>query len=455
MQIVSIKKEGNFLKICLLEKTFRKLSIKYLDTIDLSKREDLSKIDPLKRLEKFLDPKAKWVLSLPPKLAIEKVAEFPDLTWSKIKELIPYQIESLFPYDLHSFDLVQKKEKSKGIKNIIFRLVSKESVENAVHEINSINLEVHAMLFDTAAMKKLIFERNEPQETLFIHLNHHDTHIIQAEKKEIKSHNVLEKGYLNFVEEKKDFKDSLFLKELLWLLKLHSIDTSQKVILSGLFVSVENLSHAFLDYAFFSDDSETTRYAQEIAIAKLYLKSKKDVFSLDAIEQPKKKVAQEKTFKRCIQLFFLILGLFFSSSLWMQYQAKEKVVSFLDVGGLFKGQAFSSVLKAMKRFHEIDQPLLDLEKQPLGITRILTALEKPFLNCHCQLKEYHFELEKYPTFKAPSQPFKAKLSLSVLGEDKQIEKLALEIKKLSFVDKKKNCKIEKKKNESILEFSIL
>lgn len=457
MHIISIKKEGEILQVCLLEKKWTKLTIVYSEMISLSPKGKEEKTAPFKKLEKFLGSNCVYLMSISAIEQIEKVAEFPNLSWAKIDPMTPLQLETLFPYDKSSFFIFEDKKEILGVKKKTFRLVPKELLIEKVKEWNSNGIELDACVWDQEGLKFWIAKKNRSKQALYIHGNFHDTHLLLVEQNTIKAHHVLNLGYEALIHEAGPLHEREYIKRLIYLMKLQQLDIIEEKILSGLLIDCEEIKEVFAGCRWIDADRDEARLAQVIGNATWYAKNRGWSLLPETIEQPKKTKVEHKRFKQMLALLaagVLALG---GAVAGLESIAKEKMAQALDAGQLFHRHSLQQARKIIDQFPDQEpaaQTLIDLHQQPLALEKLLAALEKPFLEHRCKLKGMEFSVVKHPTLKVPNTAIVSKVILTVAGERQEVEKLFEAVKKLPIIHKKKQNTIEQKKDEFTCEFFI-
>lgn len=448
-QIISIKKEKNFLKIALVEKKFNLFSIKHLELIDLKKESQEAILHKIETAKKIFNQKGVLLLSLDGSNTIEKKIEFPHIGWKKIKKLLPFQKETLFPYPMEGFiekELFLKKEEQ---KEVVFLAYPKKRLDEKVQSALEESIEPKYAIFDHLGMMELVKKHFDAEEQMAVHLNENDCQVIFFQNGKIKESIVIDQGFTNICQDK---ENTLFqnIHRLLEVKKKEGI----KKLLSGFFLKMEGVCELFENARFI--DKENGLFSLEIANAIAYLKDPclgVDLYPYQ-LQGYQKEIGLGLKKLRSIFLAFLIL--FFSFSLWVMKASSDKMTKALALDQMAPMgiQKIHLVLDEMIKNDRNFSQVLDIQKQPLSIVKMIEAITSPIIAAECELKSMSYELEKYPKFKTPLLPFLIKISLIVHGHEKHLASLQKELKIHPMVDTKKGIKVEKKQNDFYLEFFI-
>jgi hypothetical protein len=456
MQIISIKKEENFLKIALCEKRFNAFSVKYLEMMDLDKLDLETIQEKLKNIEKFQRPNALFLLGLSSLDVLEKNLKFPPLSWQKVKKLIPFQKEALFPYGLDAFEMKELYLSLKNEKEVVFLLSAKEELKNRANSLGRYSIEPEVAYFDSLGIRHLLRRKTFAGKGVFIHLNYLETVVVFYDNHQLKEQVVIDFGYQSLQEGVTEFTHLSIQIAIDQILKVRN-EEEGVTILSGFFHKIPQILQNFKNGSFLEKDKSLGLYTLEIANAEAYLADQKSGLDLEWLELPKTRQNLLNGFEKLKKILFALVMLGFINLFILGNFAETRISKLLSFEPAFTNRSIRSIFQTIDKMVEQDKNLLvvlDLNRQPIAMSQVIETVSKPVLLNGCEFIGCNFNLEKYPQFKAPLTPFSMRVELFVKGSEKNLQNCVKEIKKFTFIDSKKGIKLEKRQDDCKLEFVV-
>ncbi len=439
--VLSLKKEKEVVQAVLIEKRWKQLIVNRFHRFCLK--------DPASipfELKQLLNTDSPRLVGLSALAGMMKRLDFPDLSAKKIKQILQFQKETVFPYPIEGMRLIEEKIKGKKRCEIRYTLLNEEAITSTLTDMLSIGVEPDCMVLDSLGLEELVKGNSFSDSGAYIHLNGETCLLFIYEHHEVKHRFVLSLGYFDVEEElkEKSFDETTLFHQIKNIFFVQKIQPIQ-FYFSGYFTKIDPLFTFFPSGQFlFYPDLERCFFAQEIGNSQLYFSRKKQRVDLDGygLKRKEEKWNQQKSrFRKAVAMVLASLTLIAGTFSVLINQKVRQV--FLAFSPIQSASHLFVLLDQLEKKEKRMPLLLDIQREPLSNAKILDFLSEELKHRTVILKNYRFRLIRRPTFKAPLDSFVQELELCVQGADRQILEFVEELKKSHFFPLKKEIKIEK------------
>lgn len=365
-----------------------------------------------------------------------------------ISQAMPFQLESCLPGDLDDFVVIPKVEKAKDGTHISIFAVQKSHLEAHLERILPHDPEV-VTVAPVALAQFFRFSFPEKTSGIICHLGKREMDVVAIVSNQIVSAISLDIGF----EQKESV--AVELSRRLYFLQ-QKIGELPELILTGLFSQIENAQEeigSVCNLPVEIVDDVSAKYAIAIGCG------------IDALDSQGVQLRQEawvhrgyanKAWRSLLTTVGSVLGgaALVASLVGLLYSQKrrqlsDKVEQFItqhekEMSNLRTHVAFdpdSSIDDLLITLRKLQKTFIRSQKgynfyeRPVLVTQILTWIisTPPIESGKVTIREFSYELEKYPKLDDPSKPYKTKISLKIDGESEQIDEFKNLLQKESII----------------------